>query len=126
MVKKENVKGKTVKKEEKLQKMTKQVIIPKKPIKKTVISASIKKSKSPVKSNIKKTAVKPKKPPETVVSEIKTVKKTVPVVKGQVYPVQEELQPFPEKQVEHIDLSLPEGSVYKQTGHRRPLIVFPK
>jgi hypothetical protein len=125
MVIKETVKGKTVRKNKKPVKMTKQAKIPKKPEK----STPIKKSQISVEPSVNKNTPKNKKtvkPPEKTAAVKKLEKKTVSIVKNIPNSIQEELLPLPEKPIERIDLSLPEGSVYKQTGHRRPLIVFPK
>ena len=55
---------------------------------------------------------------------LKTAKTEIsPVKKSPVKPTEHKLNKPPS---ESQDMSLPEGSALKQTGHRRPLIVFPK
>jgi hypothetical protein len=122
-------KGPAKGKAEKPQKVTKQVKTLKNLEKKPVKSAPDKKAKNPAKSNLNKTTLKfPQKTklPEKVNPERKPVKKTASFLRNISGPIQREIPPVQDKPADHIDLSLPEGSVYKQTGHRRPLIVIPK
>jgi hypothetical protein len=99
----------------------------------------------------KKSAAKPKQAPAKIAKKpaakkvtSKAPKKTAVVKKPAVKKASARVKPdstsktaarevikpeIPEKPVPGIPqqgLGLPEGSVYQQTGHRRPLIVFPK
>jgi hypothetical protein len=104
---------------------------------KKTINKPLKTAGKPAKKPAAKTTPKTAKPgtKKTVKTSVKPVKKTAkPVVKKESKPEIThipEVQPvIPEKPETAADsgqdLSLPEGSVYQQTGQRRPLIVFPK
>jgi len=84
-------------------------------------------SKTPVKKAAKPAAKKTvsksapktvKKPVEKHVIKVEKIEKIIEIPEEK--PIEK-----PEIPQQH-DMSLPEGSALQQTGHRRPLIVFPK
>jgi hypothetical protein len=111
---------KTIKKPVKSAKPTK------KPVKKPAVKKTAQKAIKPaVKKPEKKDVKKPEKP--AAITPAPSIKKdTKPLISH----IPEEQPVIPEKpdtaDTPEQDLSLPEGSVYQQTGQRRPLIVFPK
>jgi len=116
--------------------------------KKTIKKPEKKAAKSAKKPALKKTAKKAVKPTgkPAVKKTVKTAAKPVKTVAGPTAKVPvEKIKKETKPEKKHIqeappvipgkpdtsdapgqDLSLPEGSVYQQTGQRRPLIVFPK
>jgi len=104
---------------------------------KKTINKPVKTVSKPAKKPAAKTTSKTAKPgtKKTAKTAVKPVKKTAkPVVKKETKPeithIPDEQPVIPEKPDTAVEsgqgLSLPEGSVYQQTGQRRPLIVFPK
>ena len=127
-MKKEASKKKTLKSPDKqVKKPTpKKASVKAKPVKtsKTIKPASKKTPKKTV--PIKATKSTPKVEKKPISKPVFTVEK--PAIKPIERPVEKPLEKPPEKPLntQQQDMSLPEGNVLQQTGHRRPLIVFPK
>jgi len=127
-MKKEASKKKTVKSPAKQVKkpMPKKASVKAKPIKtsKTTKPAPKKTPKKTIPVKTAKSAPKIEKKP--VFKPAITIEKSA--IKPIEKPIEKPLEKPPEKPLntQQQDMSLPEGNVLQQTGHRRPLIVFPK
>ena len=90
---------------------------------------AVKKAQAP-KAPAKKAAAKKTKAPARKTSVMKPAKiqgKPAPKPNSITQDIAENtVKPEKPPAVQQPNLGLPEGSVYQQTGHRRPLIVFPK